>query len=524
MFVENYNVIDRNIYAYLIVDWNTLQILDGNKLANDYFLTTDGYPSVQTLFSPNADENKTQSIVNKIKEFGYFEIKNLTSIKKSGETFDCHVQISKVSDNIVFLVIKEYSNTTDLEIEQVVELFDNPIFVVKQDNLLTLSYASDECYQYLNINQNKVSFLSMVQEEKRLIVLQTLNEQIDLYGHCNVDIEVLVDESIFRLFSLNAFKSTYDGMLYGVLISAKKQSDLMKKIEYYQQYFDIMQKFSKDLLSRIDVKKKTLIHRGSTSNFIGLSQEVENFPEAMRDTRLIHPDDLEGYIAFVYRLMNGATSSFDVRFQLNDGAFEKYRLQASPIFDNKGNVVQVVGKSENIQKYVELKIRANYDALTSALNKQSFRELVESNISRAMATDKFALLFIDFDDFKNINDTMGHVFGDFLLEATGKRILNCIRSHDKLGRVGGDEFVVFFQFAPNPEAVLERAEAILHSLRREFTYGDMRYKANASVGISLFPDHGNDYGALYDKADKALYKSKELGKDIATIYSKDLDA
>ncbi len=171
---------------------------------------------------------------------------------------------------------------------------------------------------------------------------------------------------------------------------------------------------------------------------------------------------------------------------------------------------------------MDIEAKANYDSLTQALNKGSFTELVTNLMQRAVERDKFAFLFLDFDDFKGVNDKMGHAFGDFLLEATTKRILHCVRNHDKVGRVGGDEFVIFFQHAPNHESVQERADAILTSLRREFNNGDLRYKIKASIGISLFPEHGNNFHTLYDKADKALYRSKELGKDVATIYSEDL--
>ncbi|MFI3254595.1 MAG: sensor domain-containing diguanylate cyclase [Eubacteriales bacterium] len=528
MYSNSLHIVDSQIYAYLLIDRKTTEILDGNKLARSFYQTAGVYPELESLFQPNLENETLASVLHDLNTAKGSAMNHVKSIKASGEEFPCHIEICNVNDSLLFLIIKENCQMRDSKIKQLVELFDNPIFSLEHNSELTTTYGNARCYQYVRMEKHEfeqehnASFVSILQEDKRVSFLQTLNQQIDEDGECDIDIEISLEDGFFQLFRFNAFKSTYDGKLYGVLISARKQSDLMKKIEYDQQFFDIMQQFSKDLLFRVDVDNRILIHRGDISKFVDLLPEMSGFPECMRNTRLVHPDDLEGYLAFIYRVMDGTAASFEPRFQFTDGSFEKYHLQASPLFNGEGKVISVIGKSENIQKYVDIETKAHYDALTTALNKQSFLELVTSKIERAVVSDKFALLFLDLDNFKGVNDTLGHVFGDFLLEATCKRIMNCIRSQDRLGRVGGDEFVVFFQFAPNQETVKERAEAILHSLRRDFTYGDQRSKVKASIGIALYPEHGTTYETLYDKADKALYQSKALGKDIATIYSSDL--
>lgn len=529
MLTQNLNIVDENIYAYLLIDFYSSEILDGNSLARGFYQTAGYYPDIQSLFRPSLEGDSLSDLVHCIQTEGSSTLNNIISVKANGETFPCHIEICRVTDTLLFLVIKENCLRKDSQMNQIVELFDNPIFVLEHDNPLTTVYGNARCYQCVRMGKEEFtqsagsSFLSILPKEKAVGFAQGMNQQIDQAGECNIDIEISLDDGFFQLYRFNAYKSTFDGRLYGVLISARKQSELMRKIQYDQQFFDIMQQFSKDLLFRIDVTTGTLVHRGDISKFVDLAAEMTDFPESIRSTRLLHPDDLEGYLAFVYRVMSGTAASFDPRFQMMGGNFEKYHLQASPLFDSEGEVVSVVGKCENIQKYVDIETKANYDALTTALNKQSFQELVEGYLERAVVSDKFALLFLDLDNFKGINDTMGHVFGDFLLEATSKRIMNCIRSQDRLGRVGGDEFVVFFQFAPNQEAVQERAEAILHSLRRDFTYGEQRCKMKASIGISLFPEHGDSYQQLYDRADKALYQSKALGKDVASFYNQNLE-
>ncbi len=524
MYRDSLNIVDGRIYAYLLIDYLTSEILDGNKLARTFYSTPNGYPPLERLFTSTSDGESISSILKTIPISASSILTNVTSIKADGTSFLCNIELCKVDDSILFLVVKENSEVKDLQITEIVEITDNPIFRLEHDNRFTTTYGNTRYYQCTRMkkeigsDEKDNSFLALLEADQQLAFSQKVEQQLERQGECDINLELHIDSEYVSLYRFNAFQSIIDKKLYGVLISVKKQSELLKKIEYDQQYFEVMQKYSKDLLFRIDVKKRTLVHRGDISMLVDLLPEMTGFPESVRKTRLVHPDDLEGYIAFSYLLMNGTEASFEPRFQFTNGTFEKYRLQGTPMYDSEGNTVQVVGKCENIQKFVEIETRANFDSLTTTMNKQSFKELVENYLQRAVSSDKFALLFLDLDDFKRVNDTLGHVFGDFLLEALAKRILNCIRSRDRVGRVGGDEFVIFFQFAPNRETVQERAEAILHSLRREFTYGEERCKIKASIGISLYPEHGDTFDKLYHIADKALYQSKAKGKDVATVW------
>lgn len=526
--LEKSLLMDDDIYAYLIGDSKTMQILEVNKLAQSYFYVEQNFPQLNDVFM------HTEILVDAIEmltEKNSVTLEDVHFLTNIGKEILCDVEICLVDPEThrLFLTVKEKELERNTSLNDLVELDANPILVMRLDENYTVDYGNEQFFQCIQIGEEEFaterqsSFLAFMDWNKREGFKKAVSQRLQQGLECDIDVELTFDGQYYHLFRLNAHRSAVDGRLYGVLISIKTQSELMKKIEYDQQYFDIMQRFSKDLLFRIDIKKRTLVHRGDISKFLDLQPVVENFPESIRETIWVHPDDLEGYIAFCYRLIHGMDSSYESRFQFQNGNFEKYRLQGSVLFDEAGVPVQVVGKAENIQKYVEIEAKANYDSLTSALNKGSFTELVTNLLERALERDRYALLFLDFDDFKGVNDRMGHVFGDFLLEATTKRILNCVRNHDKVGRVGGDEFVIFFQHAPSAEAVLERAEAILTSLRREFSNGDLHYKIKASIGISLYPEHGATYEELYHRADLALYRSKELGKDVATIYGPDME-
>ncbi|MBF0627576.1 MAG: diguanylate cyclase [Magnetococcales bacterium] len=163
---------------------------------------------------------------------------------------------------------------------------------------------------------------------------------------------------------------------------------------------------------------------------------------------------------------------------------------------------------------VEARIRhqATYDGLTDLPNRILFLDRLDHAISLARRTrEALALLFIDLDRFKEVNDTLGHACGDELLRQVGQRLKNCVRHSDSLARLGGDEFTVIVANVcqpPDPDIV---AEKILTALAQPFMLNGTQVTISASIGITLFPDHGADLTTLLENADQAMYEAKKLG-------------
>ena len=133
------------------------------------------------------------------------------------------------------------------------------------------------------------------------------------------------------------------------------------------------------------------------------------------------------------------------------------------------------------------------------------------------------MCMIDIDDFKHINDCLGHAVGDMILTETAARIGKIFRKNDLVGRVGGDEFSVFIRckksdVADREKLVHERGKAIVREMSKPFVYSGGETSVSMSVGFSYWPEHGTDYKTLYEKADSALYKAKRGGKNRYEIY------
>lgn len=180
-------------------------------------------------------------------------------------------------------------------------------------------------------------------------------------------------------------------------------------------------------------------------------------------------------------------------------------------------VINIVGKIRSNEKKKELEDKADTDLLTGLNNKLATERKIKDYM--AQNPNKQSMMFIlDIDNFKKINDTMGHAFGDEVLRSLGIQIGAIFRASDIIGRVGGDEFMVFLKDIPSDEAILKEAKKV-ESFFKSFQAGEyVKYKATASIGVAIFPQEGEDFETLYKAADQGLYKAKKRGKNQLAFY------
>ena len=174
------------------------------------------------------------------------------------------------------------------------------------------------------------------------------------------------------------------------------------------------------------------------------------------------------------------------------------------------------------RKEAELRLTffANHDALTDLPNRAMFNQRLTQALARAQRFSKMAaVLFIDLDRFKVINDTLGHDAGDRLLKQLAERLRECLREADTVGRQGGDEFVVLIEDVADPAQVADVGQKILDTVARPFLINGQEFHVTASIGISIYPDDGHDQQALLKNADIAMYRAKEQGKNNQQFYS-----
>jgi diguanylate cyclase (GGDEF)-like protein len=181
--------------------------------------------------------------------------------------------------------------------------------------------------------------------------------------------------------------------------------------------------------------------------------------------------------------------------------------------------VRVRDISEPKAHVAELKRRGDEDVLTSLPNRQWVQGYLPDAIENARkAGNSMALLFIDLDGFKKVNDTAGHAAGDELLQHAAQRLLEAVRPHDKVARFGGDEFVVILEHIEHRTDATHVAERVQHAFEQPFRLKPGVYAVSTSIGIALFPDDGEDAAVLLEKADIAMYSVKSKGKHGYQFY------
>ena len=165
-----------------------------------------------------------------------------------------------------------------------------------------------------------------------------------------------------------------------------------------------------------------------------------------------------------------------------------------------------------IQERRKLFLKANFDNLTGVHNRTHF--LLEVN-SYIYSSKKFAILFLDLDGFKNINDTVGHNIGDEVLKTIAQRLKKIITDNDIISRFGGDEFLILINNHNNIEDILDK---ILSEIKKPIIIDNKEYKVSASIGVSIYPDNSTDINELIKQADIAMYEAKKSGKDKYIFY------
>ena len=187
--------------------------------------------------------------------------------------------------------------------------------------------------------------------------------------------------------------------------------------------------------------------------------------------------------------------------------------------------IHLANKAVNTSHNQTLKEKAETDLLTGLLNKMSTEQKVMEYLTEAKAKDQSAILFlIDIDNFKKVNDTMGHAFGDELLAGLGLGLSTLFRATDIVGRIGGDEFLVLMRnITPDAETKKREADKLL-TFFRDFKVGEyVQYRCTASIGGAVFSQDGGDFEELYKAADNAMYESKRHGKNRVAYYGEELE-
>ena len=314
-----------------------------------------------------------------------------------------------------------------------------------------------------------------------------------------------------------------------VVVDITEQKRMQEELEQEKERYRILLEQSQDIFFDVDTEKRQF--RCSPNFLLKFGREASPlFNETGRPTNrhIIHPEDLPALNELRRRIRSGNPTAFAVmRIPTAEGRYIWCRVQATRI-SKQDAPLRLVGKivdiDEEVRRRAELERRTQRDSLTDLLNKTAFRDKICAAMPAKPQQDKTdALLFLDLDNFKLINDTFGHVRGDAALLEASDALKRIFRNADAVGRFGGDEFCVFVRGITRA-ALKERAEALLSELHTFIEHDGQRVEITTSIGIYLFDGTEASYDVALHRADNAQYLAKQAGKNCYRFYDETPEA
>lgn len=243
----------------------------------------------------------------------------------------------------------------------------------------------------------------------------------------------------------------------------------------------------------------------------------ENYTANLRKSPRLHPNNMNSILENIARALEQPTEGhFDFQVDLSGRGFRWKRAAYVSVADQNGRVYRVVGRLDDVHdELTRLKRDAQVDGMTGILNKTASKQAIESSLLRSGRTGTDALLIMDLDNFKTINDTLGHVEGDRILSETGRALQKLVRGTDIVGRFGGDEFIIYMP-GVGADRVSQRAQELKAALAK-ISKGSLG-NVTVSAGIALLPPSHTDFDSALRKADSALYEAKNSGRNRFVIH------
>ena len=413
------------------------------------------------------------------------------------------------------------------------------IYRCRVDAIWTMEFVSDGCLKLTGFRpdelvfNNRVSYDQITLPEDRERVSRTIHAALEQNEIFNVEYRI----------------RRADGHVCWVLergVGLRDETGRPVRIEGYIQ--DISERIAADDMLREAVRRYGSIFEHATEGIFQTTPEGRYLNANPALARIYGHASTEALIADLHdierqlyvsptrrdefvRLMQeqGGVRNFESQVYRHDGRIIWITENARVVRNTDGSVQlfegTVVDITEHKQHLAELEYQASHDNLTGLPNRSLLRDRIERAIVKARRdSHQVAVVFVDLDHFKLINDSLGHHVGDRLLLEVADRLLACVRGHDSVARQGGDEFVIVLTEQHDENETLAIVSRLLESISQPWVDAGKEYGLSCSIGISCYPQDGDDSDALLRCADAAMYKAKSSGRSTYHFYTPELNA
>ncbi|WHH60305.1 EAL domain-containing protein [Petroclostridium sp. X23] len=296
-----------------------------------------------------------------------------------------------------------------------------------------------------------------------------------------------------------------------------------------EERFRLALEGSNDIIWDMDIKNSKLFVSSRWTETLSF-EEIE-MPRDLKSWKdLIHPDDVENTLRMIrVHIMNKTPFYQDEhRLRTKDGKYKWFLHRGKAVWDVNGKPIRIAGSYTDIseRKSTEEVIHqmAYYDSLTGLPNRTLLVDTLKNALTEAKAKKSMvSVMFLDLDNFKTINDTLGHTYGDLLLKNVGEMLGRYLKKGEMVARLGGDELVIIQPEIYSVEQVTSLASRIITSLEHPWILDDREFYVSSSIGIAIYPKDGQDEYTLLKNADIAMYHAKELGKNTYQLFNQSMN-
>lgn len=551
------------ISGVTIFDYNvrTKQMIHHHSDIEKYNLPRVMNNAVETLISSGTIHPSSvtdfREMYEKIDNGAEFAQAIINTVDENGDQFVIQISLTTVFDNdhkpiraigvkrditktIQLKKEREFGNSLASDKHMTYEANISRNIIVKYDNiwLRDIGIKSSNSYttlidtivkdvihpDYKDLFSHEMScetILKNYDDGKRLSSFQYRKRRIDgIYMWFEKTVNIIKDDATGDIFI----------RCYIVDINARKEKE--NRISEEQQFYETMVNKSVAVYESNITQNVLISGHEWWKNLFGFDT-TNDYSEmiAALSKKAIHPDDRIEFAKTFERenLLNAfskGTREAACEYRRPDESGEFIWVRCSVHLFEDPSTGNVRGRTyvENIdiekRKEIELIYKSEHDALTAVYSKGAVREKINSFLATSEAkAGVHALLMLDIDYFKSVNDNFGHVFGDIVLSKVATNVKKLFRDNDIIGRIGGDEFIILMKNLISRKDALVKAQEICDCVVEAFSKNGVQYKISGSVGVAFYNEHGRTYDELYNHSDSALYYSKECGRAMFSVYN-----
>ncbi|MEG3640981.1 EAL domain-containing protein [Magnetococcus sp. PR-3] len=408
------------------------------------------------------------------------------------------------------------------ELERIISISHTVVLSWEDDEPWTLSYVSENCYRILNAKVDILTLKPFIHPDDLPHMVAALAARPADKGEVNLEFRLQFDKQSPRWFECCVFPQfntqgqllQYQGLLHDITERRKAEHD--------QRMAAVLFRTTNEALMISSYDNKIEMVNPAFTRITGYTETdvLGRGPDILQSGH----HDAEFYQQMWNDLEENGIWEGEIWNRRKNGETYPEWLSISTVADEQGKTVQYIAAFSDITRRKEaedtIRYQANFDSLTDLPNRSLFNDRLQTELKRSQRSGcQVALLFIDLDRFKYVNDTLGHNIGDQLLQEVATRLSSSVRDSDTVARLGGDEFTVILPELHGPDGVARLAQGMIDKLEERYFIEGHELFISASIGITVFPKDADNSLDLIKNADVAMYRAKENGRGSYCFYT-----